>query len=143
MYASIANFVAYFGNAEAVELSNLDGDPASIVINNGILEFNLRLASAEIDGFLPRSVISNASADNLMRLCLDITRYKLDKNRQREDVRLRYEDAIRQLEAMASGSLGTDDGAGTGDGDLVGAIGYRESQHIFTQESLRNYGRWR
>lgn len=98
IYATAADFVAYFGEDEAIELTNLDA-PSGATVIAGILAINLELASAEIDDYLPPAL--RAASANNKRMCLDITRYKLDRNAQREDVRQRYEDVIKRLEDIA------------------------------------------
>lgn len=108
VYATAADFVAYFGTAEAIELTNLE-DPNATTVSSAILTANLELASAEIDDYLlPAQRVPSA---NFKRMTLEITRYKLDRNRQREDVRQRYEDVIKRLEAIEEESR-------SGDGDL-------------------------
>jgi phage gp36-like protein len=110
-YATQQDFVDAFGESEAVMLTNLD-DASATAINPVPLDRALVDASALIDTYcgsryrLPLSPLPVA----VVPYCLDIARYRLDRIRSREDVRQRYEDAIRYLEQIVKGtiSLGAD-----------------------------------
>ena len=116
-YATVAEFVAAFP-AEAGVLTNLE-DPASTVVDELELQGALDTASAEIDLYLRgryvlplESLVPLDPEDPealpvypgvLVGWCRDIARYRLDRVRPSEDVRRRYDDAIRGLEAIAAG----------------------------------------
>jgi phage gp36-like protein len=111
MYGSQALFVDAFGEPETVMLTNLD-TPMATTIESRPLERALTDAAALIDSYLnrryqlPLAVVPQV----LIPYSLDIARYRLDRISNREDVRQRYEDAIKWLESVASGKcfLGTD-----------------------------------
>lgn len=110
-YATQQDFIDAFGEVEAIELTNLD-NAAATSVNAPPLTKALTDASATIDAYvgaryvLPLSVVPAP----LDRHCLDIARYYLDRIRSREDVRARYDDAIKFLTSVAKGtvSLGGD-----------------------------------
>jgi phage gp36-like protein len=111
VYATQADFVEAFREQEAIMLTNLD-NPNGVAINPVPLEKALADASALIDSYcgsrylLPLNPIPTVAN----RYCLDIARYMLDRIRSREDVRTRYEDAIKFFEKVCKGlvSLGSD-----------------------------------
>lgn len=110
-YAITADFIDAFGERETIMLTNLD-NPNTTVINPIPLNKALDDATAEIDTYIgSRYVLPLASTPSVVnRYCLDIARYMLDRIRSREDVRLRYEDALKWLGMLASGkvSIGAD-----------------------------------
>lgn len=139
IYATKEDFTNYFGEREAIELTNHES-PDATTVNDSIISLNLEFASAEIDGYLPAHLQGVATA-NLKRMCLEITRYKLDKNRQREDVRQRYEDVIEQLKTLAKQTPAEmfGDSTTSGDGIQESFIASVPGALIFTQDSLRNF----
>lgn len=142
-YATIAQFIEAFGELEAIELSNLD-DPAIVVIENPVLERALTDSSAEMDSYLWRYELPfNSIPQPLIGCCLDITRHRLDRLREREDVRKRYEDWKKWLEQVAKGivKLGVDE-QGTEvemEGGSLGEIWSNPGQQMYTTESLRDF----
>jgi phage gp36-like protein len=109
MYASTQDFINAFGEPETIMLTNLDdpsaGEPKLDPLDKALID-----ATALIDAYvgnryvLPLTVVSTVTN----RYCLDIARYMLDRIRSREDVRVRYEDAIKFFERVTKGlaSLG-------------------------------------
>jgi phage gp36-like protein len=110
-YAIAADFIKAFGERETLMLTNLD-NPNSVTIDPIPLDKALDDATAEIDTYIgSRYILPLASTPTVVnRYCLDIARYMLDRIRSREDVRLRYEDALKWLGMLASGkvSIGAD-----------------------------------
>ncbi|MCX8962139.1 DUF1320 domain-containing protein [Erwinia psidii] len=112
MYATRDDMVTAFGKKECVSLTdrNCTGEIDDVVMNAKLLQ-----ASAEINGYiggryrLPWS----DSAGVLTGRCCDIARYLLCGNGTQctEEIRERYEDALRYLERIADGkiSLGNND----------------------------------
>jgi phage gp36-like protein len=111
MYGSIALFEEAFGTPETLMLTNLD-NPMALTINTVPLDRALTDAAALIDTYLARRYALPLSVvpQVLIPYSLDIARYRVDRIRDREDVRKRYEDAIRWLESVRDGKnfLGTD-----------------------------------
>src|SRR6478672_13218869 len=112
IYATEQDIVDAFGEEEFIQLTNLEA-PAAIAINSTVLGKALTNASAEIDAYLQgRYVLPPTTVPTvLIQICCDIVRYRLDKNRLREDVRQRFEDAIAFLKNVAKGvvNLGLDE----------------------------------
>ena len=110
-YATQQDFIDAFGERETLMLTNLD-NPNSVAIDPIPLDKALDDATAEIDTYIgSRYILPLASTPSVVnRYCLDIARYMLDRIRSREDVRLRYEDALKWLGMLASGkvSIGAD-----------------------------------
>ena len=104
MYGTQALFIEAFGEPETVMLTNLD-TPNAVAINTVPLTRALVDAAALIDSYIGRRYLLPLSATPsvLIPYALDIARYRLDRIRNREDVRLRYEDAIKWLESIACG----------------------------------------
>ncbi|MGL4619153.1 MAG: gp436 family protein, partial [Chroococcidiopsis sp.] len=105
-YAIAADFIAAFGERETLMLTNLD-NPNVTTIDPIPLEKALDDATAEIDTYIgSRYILPLTSTPSVVnRYCLDIARYMLDRIRSREDVRLRYEDALKWLVMLASGKV--------------------------------------
>jgi phage gp36-like protein len=111
VYATQQEFIEAFGEQEAIMLTNLD-DASALAINTIRLDRALVDASALIDTYCGARYVLPLSPlpQSVIPYCLDIARYRLDRIRSREDVRLRYEDAIKYLEQVTKGmiSLGAD-----------------------------------
>jgi phage gp36-like protein len=104
-YATVDEFETRFGATETIELTNLE-DPLAESPDLDVLEQALDLASEEIDGYLWAAsyALPLTSPPLILReWCLDVARYKLDRNANREDVRRRYDDAIAWLKGLAKG----------------------------------------
>lgn len=104
-YCTLAGFTAAFPG-EVVALTNLD-DPAATTTDETELQQALDAATAEIDLYLARRYTLPLSTvpEVLVQFCVDIARYRLDRNQPDEDVRQRYEDAIRALERIGDGKV--------------------------------------
>ncbi|NJL03254.1 MAG: DUF1320 domain-containing protein [Spirulinaceae cyanobacterium SM2_1_0] len=109
MYATAVEFQSKFGVPETVALTNLETIGA-VAVDLPTLEQTLMDVTAEIDGYVgARYALPLPSTPSTLRAAAcDMARYRLDRNLQREDVRLRYEDWIKFLRDVAAGraSLG-------------------------------------
>ena len=103
-YAVQQDLIDRFGAEELAQLTDRD---QALVIDTDVLGRALADADAEIDGYLAaRYSLPLASAPAvLVRVASDIARYRLWADRASEAVRKRYEDAVRDLKAMSSGSI--------------------------------------
>jgi phage gp36-like protein len=145
MYASVDQFILRFGLQESLELTSLE-DPCSSSINTAQLSAALMDASSLIDGYIQARVtlplVPAAMPISLVWACCDIARYHLDRNRTREEVRLRYEDRIAWLKDVSKGlvNLGFDTQvpprSATAAPDLVYSAG---RERIFTGDLLNQY----
>ena len=141
-YATTADFILAFGEEETLALSQLD-ESNSIGINGEVIQRALETASAEIESYLTAARISVTGEPPLIlrNLVCDIARYRLDRNRQREDVRLRYEDAIKFLQAVVKGNASIGISPDTGLPAVTQNSMPRgfSGEKIFTRDSLRFY----
>jgi phage gp36-like protein len=141
-YATGDQFVKAFGDREAIELTNLD-DAESDGITETVLERALADASAEMDSYLWRYSLPFASIPQpLIGCCLDIARHRLDRIREREDVRKRYEDWKKWLEQVAKGlvKLGVDEsGVTVEQGEDLGEVWSDPGQRLYTNETLAGF----
>lgn len=106
MYATRSDMVLAFGERECVSLTDraFTGN-----IDDEVLDGALNRASAEIDSYLAGRypVPWSDTPRILVGRCCDIARYLLcgAGTQMTEEVRLRYEDAIRYLERVADGRI--------------------------------------
>lgn len=110
-YATRADLEARFGAAEVLQLTDRNGDG---VADAGVIEQVLADAEAEIDGYLgSRYQLPLASVPQIVKVyACDIARYRLFAAAASEEVRRRYEDALRYLRLAAEGRvrIGAPDG---------------------------------
>lgn len=114
-YATQQQLIDRFGEAELIQLTDRNNVGAidTTVLNQAIAD-----AGAEIDGYLAgRYQLPLATVPVILALyCGDITRYRLYDDGATEEVRKRYEDAMKFLRLVAEGKvrLGADEPAPTG-----------------------------
>lgn len=108
-YATQADLVERFGETEIIQLSDRDRTGA---IDSAVVTAKLADADAEIDAYLAtRFTLPLASVSTVLkRVACDVARYHLFDDRVTDDVRRRYEDALKFLQAVAKGtvSIGVD-----------------------------------
>lgn len=107
-YATKANMIARFGEAEVIALTDRAGLGT---VDDAVLAGALAEADAEIDPYLaPRHVLPLASVPKILTgFACDIARYRLCGSggvTETEEIRNRYKDAIKFLDSVASGKLG-------------------------------------
>lgn len=107
-YASVDDFIEAFGIIEARRTANIDTPTANNPDNDRMTEA-LEDASDEIDSYLQErynvATLRGNPPRRIKRICLDIARYTLTKNRPPEDYRLRYQDALNWLKDAAVGKV--------------------------------------
>lgn len=113
-YITQAQLIDRFGQPELIQLTDRDGSAGAIV--TAVLDAAIMDASEEIDSYLRvvRTLPLPAPVPaRLVRVAGDLARYHLYDDRATEEVRTRYEDAIRWLRDVAAGraSLGVEDPA--------------------------------
>lgn len=120
-YATQTDLVERFGEEELIQLT----DRANVgAIDTAVLARAIADADAEIDSYARaggHTVPLSPVPDVVSRLAADIVRYRLMDDAATDEVRKRYEDARRTLEAIAAGrvSLGADDAVTTATGRPV------------------------
>jgi phage gp36-like protein len=144
-YCTIAQFIDTFGEQEAIALTNLHR-PSEVAIDEDNLTQALTDASAMIDGYIQNRVSLPLTEPQipatLKACCADIARYRLDRNRCREEVRIRYEDWISWLKDVSKGivNLGLDSQVPPESATLVPDRVYvQSSDRVFTDDVLRRY----
>lgn len=126
MYCQAADLVARFSEEEMIQLTDHDNQG---FINTTVLGQALSDAAAEINGYLQgryRLPLANPPMV-LKRIACDIARYYLYDDKPIEQVRTRYEDAVKFLMAVAKGqvSLGlNEDDAAVKDSQDYAALGF-------------------
>lgn len=139
MYADLTTFIEAYGEQLTIELTNLE-DPSAATVNETVLNRGLARASALIDSYLAgRYALPLSSTPAVIEtFCLDIARYYLGHNAQEEDVRLRYEDALKTLALIADGTLTL--GLPLADQPpAVGSPRYLSPGAVFTRSTLEGY----
>lgn len=103
-YATTADLIARFGEQSIIDLTDR-ADPPAGVVDAAVVAAALADAHAEIDGYLAvkYQVPVTTSADRLRAVACDLTRYRLHGDRVTDEVRTRYEDAVRWLRDIAGG----------------------------------------
>jgi phage gp36-like protein len=139
-YATDQDFVEAFGEEEMRDLTNLH-DATAEEINIDILERNQAKAFALINGMIASCPTVAAHMPFatppaiLVALELDITRYYLDALNPREDVRLRYRDAMEQLRLIGTCEMSL----GLPEILQHGSPAYRSPAPVFTRDTLSAY----
>lgn len=106
-YATQSALETRFGAAEILQLTDREGLG---IVDVGVLAGALAEADAEINAYLVgHYVLPLATVPAILgRLACDIARYRLASDNPLEEVRKRYEDARRLLEALAAGRVTLD-----------------------------------
>jgi phage gp36-like protein len=134
MYATREDMVLAFGEKECVSLTDRDFTGA---IDDAVMDAQLVRASAEIDSYIVGRYPTPwpDTYRILVGRCCDIARYFLcgSITQVTEEIRIRYEDALRYLERVADGkiSLGRTDS-----GEVI-----RSGQRITFVSAGRVFGR--
>lgn len=104
-YVTEQQLIERFGERELIQLTDRDGSAAAIV--SSVLDGAIADASSEADAYvgtrydLPLSIVP----DSLVRVVSDIVRYRLYDEAATDQVRKRYEDAIKFLVGIAKGTI--------------------------------------
>ena len=101
-YATIEHMVERFGSVELIQLTNPENRQAS-QIERDTLQRALDDATAEIEAITAQSF--NPVPSVLIRVCCNIARYYLYSGSSTDEVKERYENAIKVLKAMRKGTV--------------------------------------
>lgn len=133
-YATPDQFIKTFSERETISLTD---EKRTGAVDSDKLEFALTRASNVIDGYLVGRYKTPwpDSPGILIGYCCDIARYQLasDYRVLSEEIRLRYDDAIKFLEKVASGkiNLGRDTSGGV----------IQSSSQMRIHSGIRQFGR--
>ncbi len=123
------------------------------LLDAGRMQSSIDAAVSEINGYLARPYnlpFTATKNERLKDLTVDITAYKLarDYGALNEDIRKRYEDAIKYLGLVASGKaflpeplyLETDEGGEVDNNQASrGKPNIQSNARLFTRDSLKDY----
>jgi phage gp36-like protein len=126
--ASPDDFILAFGLKEAIQLTNID-DAAAKSVNVAKLRMAIQDANSLIDSYIEQSGKAGQVliTSNRRRTALTIARYYLDTVRRRDDVRLDFENCLKQIQAeMAMTAIR----AGNGDSAIDTPRGIMRSWRI-------------
>lgn len=106
-YATVQDMIDSFTQKEVLQLSNVGGTAGATTINEvklgRALDWATDVANSNLKG---RAPLPLDPVPPLIRdIVCDLARYRLDQLQPREDVRKRYEDAMRQLKDIRTGQL--------------------------------------
>lgn len=138
-YAQQADMVTRFTSVEMIQLT--DRDSTANAIDASVMLQALLDADAEIDARLQaRYSLPLPSVPRLLtNIACDLARYRLYDDRATDQVRRRYEDALRVLDKIASGQvhLGVDASAQT----TVPSSGpsFTKPKRVFGRDELGDY----
>ncbi|MGL5924628.1 gp436 family protein [Chroococcidiopsis sp.] len=140
-YATVEDFISYFGQQESLELSNLN-DPMATEVNLPLLQQHLNYATAEINGYIAGNY--NLPLPTIPQILIyhtcDVARYRMDIYKSREDVVDRYERAIAYLRDVSRGivNLGLDQNNVEVE-TVALEPAYFSALPVFTIDSLRDF----
>lgn len=121
-YAAVADLVTRFGEAELIDLTDR-ADPPAGVIDMAVADGAIADAVGEIDAYLGMRYALPVSPlpSLLVMVTCDIARYRLHGSRVTEEVRARYEDAVRWLRDVSQGRAALP-GANVANGTTTAAL---------------------
>ena len=101
-YALLADLVLAFGEQSIIDITDRAGTG---IVDSSVATRALVDASAEIDGYLGvrYAVPVVVQSERLRAVCCDLARYRLSGDRVTDEVRARYDDAVRWLRDIAAG----------------------------------------
>lgn len=132
-YVTVSDLVDRFGERELVDLTDRAQPPAG-VIDAGVAEAAIADACGEADAYLGVRYSLPVTAPvpvMLVAVVSDIARYRLYDDRATEEVRKRYEDAVRWLRDVSRGAAVLSGAAvATGDAAALAAV-VRPGRKVF------------
>lgn len=143
MYASIDNLKALTGERTLVQLTDR-ADPPAGEIDQAIVGKALQDASDLIDGYVgvPYALPLTAVPPMLRGLAEDIAHFRLYREAPPEEVRKRYEEAVKTLEKISKGVVKLPGAAAAGDGAAEpagrpGMVRIVSSDRLFSRDRMR------
>jgi len=139
-YATQQNLIDRFGERELIELTDR-ADPPTGAIDAAVVTKALADADGAINGYLAVKYQLPISPVPVMfeRFGCDIARYYLYEDRVTDQVRRRYEDAIKYLEGVASGKVNIGVDASNQAPSSSGGPEVSAPDRIFTGDSLADF----
>lgn len=142
-YTDQAKLVELFGEEEILALTNLH-KPNAITIDATRLTAAIAWSDNLIDSYLGgRYSLPLPSVPLVLSgYAADIARYQLDSLSPRDDVRRRYDDALKWLGAVCQGkvTLGLDDEGSEADTAIeVGNVAISQPAQVFSDQALSSF----
>lgn len=140
-YATLAEMLSRHNRAENPELTQITAPAGALAPDDARVRQALEEASGQMDLYigtrhgLPLSGLRATEATDLSRMCCDIARYRLWDDRASEEVRKRYEDAVRFLEQVSAGRIRL--GAGTDGTSARAKTSITSQPRRFTRDTMR------
>lgn len=103
-YATVADLVAEFGEAEIRDLTDR-ADPPTVEIDAAVAGRALARAETSINGYLAGRYAIPVPADAVRGYALDMARAYLYVNTMPDTVKARYDAAMRDLKAIGQGLM--------------------------------------
>jgi phage gp36-like protein len=109
-YATLEEMLGRFDRPGNPELSQLTAD-ADGLRDDARIDEALAEATGQMDLYigtryaLPLAGLAASQSEELARLCCDIARYRLWADASSEEVRRRYEEALKLLDKIAAGDI--------------------------------------
>lgn len=103
-YCTVQDLIDRYGETEILELTDRDQSGS---VDQTVAERAIDDASAEVDGYIGSryDLPLDSPPAVLTRIAADIARYRLYDNLATEEVRKRYEDALRFLKSVGKGEI--------------------------------------
>lgn len=142
MYADLDDLKTLCGDEELIQLTDR-ADPPSGLIDEAVTAGALTAAAHVIDGYVGAQyqLPLSSSVPLLIDLACDIARYRLYKTAATDQVRQRYEDAIKMLVSISKGVVKlpvADEGSGSGEpAGRSDVMTIQSEPRIFSRTSMR------
>jgi len=144
-YATIDDLETRYGRRELVQLTDR-AMPPSDEVDQAVAQLALDDATDLIDGYVGakyRLPLAAPFPPLLVQLCAEIARFKLFADQASEEVRKRYEDAIRTLKGIAKGEVALPIDALPGGSPepsaREGVVAIESQPQIFTRERMKGF----
>jgi phage gp36-like protein len=105
MYCTLDDLVKRFGEDELLDLAH---DETGQAVDQAVVDRAIEDATGEMDGFISAAgypVPMDPVPLIVTAYCADIARYRLYDDRATEQVRKRYEDAVKFLRSVSRGDV--------------------------------------
>lgn len=134
-YATQANLIDRFSEAQLLQIADQDGDD---VLDTDVIDRALADADAECDSYIGvrYDLPLPSTPARLVGVAADIAFYRLHPAAQPEDVRTRYLDALKWLQAVATGNAILDVGGEEPSQQGGGQVEITQSQRVFSRDKL-------
>lgn len=127
-YCTLQNLIDEFGEQELIQLTDRSN---AGVVDQYVLDRAMQRADRMIHRHLGGRQALPVGADDVVDLACDITRYYLYSTVAPDEVRTRFEDALKALEKMAKGQLAVADTAGQPAASAGDAATVVSGGHVF------------